>query len=441
MKIIYLLLDAISYEHSWLSNENYMPNLKNITENGINFHNHYSVTHNTRGNLAAMLYGASSSITGVMGRKQSFRDSGLKSLQKELNENNFISAYVGTQPLTHGEKHGDKLDFDECLYLSPSMSDFYIPAENFNNILKTKLTQLKDNSLTFFHYTDCHEPYETPENILSKKEYPLLHKFHYRLSNILFRIPRKIYRNYFSLKNLKKKFKVYNEFKYISKLCLNPYGSIKTPERYSWFYEKVWEDKNYYNEYKKMMFVTLTYLDKHVGKIINHIKDYHSDNTLIFISSDHGNNGVISPEIKKKNGLLSKNSTHIPLSVISFDENLKKKIIHNNKNITNYTSHVNFYKSILHLINPKKYNYKNETIFSKNAINEFVISEINDTRFDFGECVIRKRDKEIHLKVNKSDNINSLKLIQKKDLINDVPDQDYQIYCDFKKNYNLNFFN
>ena len=73
MKIIYLLLDAISYEHSWLSNQGYMPNLKNLTSEGVNFHNHYSVTHNTRGNLATMFYGASSSITGVMGRKQSFR--------------------------------------------------------------------------------------------------------------------------------------------------------------------------------------------------------------------------------------------------------------------------------------------------------------------------------------------------------------------------------
>ena len=104
MKIIYLLLDAISYEHSWLSNEGYMPNLKNLTSEGVNFHNHYSVTHNTRGNLATMLYGASSSITGVMGRKQSFRDSGLKSLQKELSENNFTSSYIGTQPLSYSEK-------------------------------------------------------------------------------------------------------------------------------------------------------------------------------------------------------------------------------------------------------------------------------------------------------------------------------------------------
>ena len=61
MKIIYLLLDAISYKHSWLNNRILMPNLNNYSKNALNFHNHYSVTHNTRGNLASMLSGISSS--------------------------------------------------------------------------------------------------------------------------------------------------------------------------------------------------------------------------------------------------------------------------------------------------------------------------------------------------------------------------------------------
>ncbi len=438
MKIIYLLLDAISYEHSWLSNEGYMPNLKNLTSEGVNFHNHYSVTHNTRGNLATMLYGASSSITGVMGRKQSFRDSGLKSLQKELSENNFTSSYIGTQPLSYSEKKGDNLDFDECLYLSPSMSDFYIPAENFNKFLDVKLKQLKENSLTFLHYTDAHEPYETPENFLNKGEYPLSYKFHYRLANILFRIPRQIYRNYFSIKKIIKKQKVYKEFKYLKNLCNNPYGPINTPERYSWFYEKVWSNKDFFNEYKKMMLISLTYLDKHISKIINYIKKNHAENTIIFISSDHGNNGIISPDSKKNYSLLSKNSTHIPLSVISFDEKLKKRIF-KNLDVRNYTSHVNFYKTILNLVNPNKYENENETIFSNKLNNGFVISEINDSRFSFGECIIRNNMKEIQLKISNSDNINSLKLIKKKDLINNVSDQDYQTYFNFKQNYNLSF--
>ena len=42
MKIIYLLLDAISYEDSWLNEHSKMKHLKNLSKNSLNFHNHYS---------------------------------------------------------------------------------------------------------------------------------------------------------------------------------------------------------------------------------------------------------------------------------------------------------------------------------------------------------------------------------------------------------------
>ena len=134
-----------------------MPNLKKNYIKRVLIFIIIFITHNTRGNLAAMLYGASSSITGVMGRKQSFRDSGLKSLQLNLEKTSILKQHIGTQPLFQGEKINDKLDFDECLYLSPSMSDFYIPIENFNSYLSKKLNFLIINSLTFLHYTDCRQ--------------------------------------------------------------------------------------------------------------------------------------------------------------------------------------------------------------------------------------------------------------------------------------------
>ncbi len=439
MKIIYLLLDAISYEHSWLNDSRYMPNLKKISSKGINFHNHFSVTHNTRGNLAAMLYGASSSVTGVMGRKQSFRDSGLKSLQVELKENEYFSSYIGTQPLFQGEKINDKLDFDECLYLSPSMSDFYIPAENFNSYLSKKIKILNKNSLTFLHYTDCHEPYETPDNCLSKKDFPHLHKFHYRLSNLLFRIPRQIYRNYFSIKNLYKRKKAFHNYHNLEKLCNHPFGPISNPERYSWFYENVWKNELFYNEYKKMMTVTLKYIDKKIMNIINFIKENHSENSLIFISSDHGNNGILSPKFKEKEGVLSDSSTHIPLSIITFDQKLQKSMDFR-RDIFNFTSHTNFYKTILNLINPHKYRFENSSLLSKSIDNKFVLSEINDARLNYGECIIRNNEKKIKLRISKSDDIKTLRLIKIKDIKNSISEEDYNIYLNFKKDYNSKYF-
>ena len=72
MKIIYLILDAISYQDSWLKNNTKMKHLKNISNDSLNFHNHYAVTHNTIGNCAALLSGLSPTLTNVVGRMQSY---------------------------------------------------------------------------------------------------------------------------------------------------------------------------------------------------------------------------------------------------------------------------------------------------------------------------------------------------------------------------------
>jgi len=440
MRIIYLMLDAISYDDSWLGNKNLMPNLKNFSQAAKNFHNHYAVTHNTRGNFASIFFGASSSISRVMGRKQSFRASGLKTLQKILKENNYFTSYIGTQPLFHSENLYDNLDFSECIYLSPSMSDFYINAEKFNNYLFNKIEKINENSLLFLHYTDCHEPFETPDNILNKKDYPNIYKFHYRPSNILYRIPTKIVQNYLYPSKILKKLKIFREFSKLESLCSHPYGPINNPERYSGFYEKVWEDKNLYEEYEKMKFVTLKYLDKQLINILNFIKKNYSENTLIFFSSDHGNNALISPDFKKKHGLLTEKTTHIPLSILSFDNNLSKELNLNSNNY-NFTSHTNFQKTILNLINPKKFQFYENSLLNNNLNNEFVISEVNDQRFEYGECILRNKMKNIHLKISPSDNCETLKIIEKKDLLNLVTDEDYDLYKNFKEKYNLSLKN
>ena len=52
------------------------------------------------------------------------------------------------------------------------MSDFYIPAEKFNIKVREELNNIGKNSFSIFHYTDC-EPYETPDNKLTKKNIPI----------------------------------------------------------------------------------------------------------------------------------------------------------------------------------------------------------------------------------------------------------------------------
>ena len=437
MKIIYLLLDAISYKHSWLNNKNLMPNLNNFSKVALNFHNHYSVTHNTRGNIASMLSGVSSSLTKVMGRKQSFRKNKFNTIQKKIREHGYSSNYFGTQPLFQSEIDGDKLDFDVCKYYSPSMSDFYIPAENFNVKVKEDLEKIEENSFSIFHYTDCHEPYETPLNILNKKDFPNIFKFHYRISNLIFRIPRKFFLSNFSYKNIKTKNKVFKNYPWLKTLCPNPFGAISTPERYSWFYETVWSNKDFQNEYEKMMNFTLKYTDIYIDKILNYIKDKHY-NSVIFISSDHGNNGIIHPDTINSSGRLNESATHVPLSIVTFNEKIKKKFsILGERHF--FTSHTNLFNTILNLIEPQKYSDKKNLLHNE-ELNDYVFSEINDSRWKFGECRMRKNNKEIFLKLSATDNLENMKLISKEDILNEISSEDYNNYYMVKNKLNKTLF-
>ena len=438
MKIIYLLLDAISYKHSWLNNHNLMPYLNNYSKASLNFHNHYSVTHNTRGNLASMLSGISSSLTKVMGRKQSFRSNQFGNIQNKIREIGYSSNYYGSQPLFQSEKEGDNLDFDTCKYFSPSMSDFYIPAEKFNIKVEEELKKIEENSFSIFHYTDCHEPFETPYNKLTKKEYPNIFKFHFRLSNILYRIPRKFFLNYIYPDNLKKKNKVFKTYPDLKKLCPDPFGSISTPERYSSFYEKVWENIEFQKEYESMMYIALKYLDENIFRIIEFIRKNYSKNSLIFMSSDHGNNGIISPKVKKTNGCLTDDATHIPLSIFTFDEKLRKKLeIYGD--IYNHTSHTNLYNTILNIVDPFTYKVE-KSLLNKDLSNKYVFSEINDSRLKYGECRMRNKNKEIFFKIPASDDLKDIKLIDKKNILNEFSDEDYEQYYLIKNNFNNNLF-
>ena len=187
-----------------------------------------------------------------------------------------------------------------------------------------------------------------------------------------------------------------------------------------------------------MMTVTLKYLDKHINETLKFIKEYHKHNTLIFISSDHGNNGVLSPAFKLKYGLLSDAATHIPLSLLTFDEKIKEKFFYE-RNIHKFTSHTNFFKTILNLIDNKKNKFEKESLISKDIENEYVLSELNDERFDYGECVIRSLNERISLRIKSSDNPQTLKLIEFNDILNSINQNDYNKYYNFKSKYNLNF--
>ena len=113
MKIIYLLLDAISYEDSWLSDKaSCMPNLKNHSSNALNFHNHYSVTHNTIGNVGALFSGLSSSLSRVMGRAHGLDGNKYGYLQHRLSKIDCPTHFMTPTKFFFSSNKNYKFDFD-----------------------------------------------------------------------------------------------------------------------------------------------------------------------------------------------------------------------------------------------------------------------------------------------------------------------------------------
>ena len=140
MKIIYLLLDAISYEDSWLNEHSKMKHLKNLSKNSLNFHNHYAVTHNTIGNVGALLSGLSPTLTHVIGRVQGFENNKYGYLQNNLRKLNCSSHFMTPTKFFFSSKEHYKLEFDTFTKLSSSMADYRVSAEKFIPFLSKYLS-------------------------------------------------------------------------------------------------------------------------------------------------------------------------------------------------------------------------------------------------------------------------------------------------------------
>ena len=62
----------------------------------------------------------------------------------------------------------------------------------------------------------------------------------------------------------------------------------------------------------QMKLLAHEYLDSQIAKILNYVKENFAKDTIIFISSDHGNYDVLSPNYIRQNGPLNE---LIPISL------------------------------------------------------------------------------------------------------------------------------
>ena len=321
---IFIIIDSISYNYSWLNNEKFMPKLFKMKNRFKNFHNHYSTARNTRGAFASIMSGLYPNLHKVNNRKHSFRSNTYGYVQKKLQNFGYSTYYYGSQPLFHSEKENDNLDFTESIYLSPSMAEYFIPALNYNKSIKKKIKSINNNPyLLFLHYTDVHAPYETPNiNYLSPK-YKKIRKF--LIKNFFnLNVPRRFRSLFLSQKNYNLDSKVYLEYPNLRNDCISPRGRWLTPERYPNFYDEMWSNESLYKEYIELMKMCSLYQDQALYELLNFFEKENSKNNIIILVSDHANNDIY-PMRQNKSDFLLDNNLHVPLSILSFDKDITEK--------------------------------------------------------------------------------------------------------------------
>ncbi len=441
MKVIYLILDAISYQDSWLKEGSKMKCLKTFTKDSLNFHNHYAVAHNTIGNVGSLLSGLSPSLTGVMGRDQGFDKNEYGYIQSRLNDIGCSTHFITPTRFFFSPNPNYKLDFNTFSSLSPSMADYRICAEELNNQhYFKKISELSSikNYFLGMHYIDCHEPYETPINnqLIKKFSFPNIRKFLFTYENIFYRIPRRFLRLYLKPETILQNIYTYKMYPHLKKLKPKAFGPLLSPEKYRDFYKKCWEDENLYQEFVQMKLLATEYLDAQIANLLNYVKEKFSKDTVIFISPDHGNFGVLTPNFIKENGHLNELMTHIPLSIITFDEELKKKFKIEG-NIKTFSSHTDFYNTALRLYNvPVKENEFDKDLFNMSSQDRFVMAETNIPRKNVGQTKLISNTRVIDLRIKPKENPKDWQLYQKEDLLNNPSDEEFSIYQAYKRKYN-----
>lgn len=441
MNIVILIIDAISYNYSWLKSKDHFPYLNTNSKNFLNFHNHYGVSNGTRNNLATILSGLPPSLHKTMNRKNSFRNNKYYNIQKILGTKGYYTLYFGTQPLFHSEKKGDNLDFSDAIYLSPSMADYYIPGLKFNNFVINHHEKIKNkNHFCIYHYTDVHAPFEPPRvkfKNTKKINYFLAKNFHHIIKRFFWLKIQRIFS--------KKVREVLNNYPHLVENSF-PLGQNISLERFPLnkkFYHEVWNTKKLYEDYIQMHKNASNYQDKSIKEILEYFKK-NSKNTLFLMLADHGNSDLIDPEKRKKEGILLKDLVHVPLSIFSFDEEINRRLkLHGD--IYDLTSHADIFNTILNLltdINLKKEtnssNYIQDLLNIEN-INRYIFSEFNDLRSgkgrsDKGEIKMFNLNEEYLFNMSSSDEISDI--LEKKNILNNFNKQDYEKYFTYKSEFN-----
>lgn len=225
--IIFIFVDALRYD---VFNRNNMPYLYDFSEQNTRFENHYSGGNNTAKGMFSVFYGLPGSYW-----KQALASQKPSVLITTLQQEGYDLGIFASAPLTHPEFHATIFaSIDQLRTTSEGKNVVERDQSAVKDFLKWHASATKGNKPYFgFVFLDSAHGYSFPENSRFEKFNPYWEEINHLELN--------------------------NDF---------------NPEKY-------------FNRYKN----AVLYVDYQINEILNQLKELKSlDNTIIVISSDHGEN-------------------------------------------------------------------------------------------------------------------------------------------------------
>ena len=125
---------------------------------------------------------------------------------------------------------------------------------------------------------------------------------------------------------------------------------------------------------------------------------------------------------------------HVPLSLITFDENIKNKYdLCGENNLP--TSHVDIFNTIINITNTSRTNNNFlMNLLAPEKKERYILAEQNLTTFPFGQIRMFDSDTNINIHVKSSDYIHDI--CPRHLIVNEVSEQEYTKYFQYKKKLN-----
>jgi len=436
-------------------------NIDMLVEEGVLFENAFSAAEWSPPSHASIFTGKYPSFHRTLGKEVSLHSENT-TLAEILSKNGYQTFGVTSNPLM-SPASGFSKGFQKYFVLDAPYRSFRFIIECPKDFIRTliwgldwytyrniqtikKLLSKRDKSKPFFLFTNiltCHSPYDPPRPFkklfCSSLKEPRFYMTEVLLKNLTGKTGEKICYNDLSIEKLNYIASDPGQKDYIEKKI-----SVSSEE---WEVVKSWYDG------------AISYQDFRIGELIDFLhKEGLFDNTLLIITSDHGENfgehGFASHQFCLYDSLI-----HVPLIMVN------PNTIPKNKRFTQIVSTIDIYSTILNVLN---INYPQDDIqakslypFKDRKIHDFICAESGESvteintglfasaprrpglkKFDKGHKCLRNESFKYILSSDQKEELYDIRIdpLEKINLIDNYPEKAKYLKKLLKKTIDASFF-